>query len=84
MVETPRPFKIHANSHAIYPPPTIKILFGFSERSKISLEVMTCSFPITFGTNGLPPVAISMYFAVITSPDVRIIVLLFFKCAREL
>lgn len=67
----PRPAKIPANSNAIYPPPTMQILLGLSDRFKASSEVMTCSLPGILGTVARPPTEIRMclvaYFLPFTS-----------------
>jgi hypothetical protein len=51
-----------AVSIAIYPPPIIKVLFG-DLLKKISSDVIHISG--AYGVDGLPPVAITIYLAVI-------------------
>ena len=70
-VSTPRPFRIPANSQAMYPPPTIKMRLGRASRWNISLEVIACSVPGIFGRDGQPPVANKIILAVNSRPSAR-------------
>jgi hypothetical protein len=49
----------------MYEAPTTKVFPGFSFIQKISSELMACSLPGIPGSEGLPPVAIKIYLAVI-------------------
>ena len=66
IVSTPRPLKMLANSTAIYPAPIISILFGMCFKSNASSEVIQYSAPSIFKRLGLPPVAIIIFFDLIT------------------
>lgn len=59
----PSPLKIAANSKAIYPPPTIQILFGLEGRSRASSDVITNSLPGILGTVARPPTETKMCLA---------------------
>ena len=61
----PKFVKIEANSHAIYPPPTIKIDSGKLLNSKISSLVHAKSIPGIFNFLGLPPTEIRIFFELI-------------------